>query len=87
MKLYPPIGQPLDHALDLAGGETAECQGGQVSPACPGWGELLAKRVETIEPRRRDMVHHEAEELYRGGIDPVQIFHNQEDRVVRRRLH
>ena len=48
----------------------------------PGRRKLGPTGQQTIQARRRALLHHQAEPLQRGRIDPVQVFDDEEHRLL-----
>ena len=50
----------------------------------PGWGEVRPKSPQRQDAGRGALINQQAEELQRGRIDPVQVFHDKEHGLLGR---
>src|SRR5262245_26915527 len=56
---------------------------GEVRAPRPGWAETGPKSAQRQDAGGGALIDQEAEKLQRGRIDPVQIFHDKEHRLLR----
>src|SRR5439155_17817318 len=70
---------PRNHHFHLGLGQTLQRQGGQMGAQAPRRRKLRPTRQQGQEPSRWPLVHQQGEKLERRRVDPVQVFHHQED--------
>jgi hypothetical protein len=80
-KAFPPC-YPLDHLPHLGAREAAQRQLGEVGPGAPGHLKVRSCRHQQPEAGGRHLVEQQAQPLQRGRIDPVQVFDDQQDRLL-----
>jgi hypothetical protein len=59
-----------------------EGHGCQVRAEAPGGLKGGAAREHQVEAQRRHLVEQQRQEFQGRGVHPVQVFHNQEDRLL-----
>jgi hypothetical protein len=75
-------GHVADHAVGLAAGQPVQGQHGQMGARGPGRLERGSRREHGEQGRRRRLLDQEAQELQRRGIDPVQVFDDEQRGLV-----
>jgi hypothetical protein len=75
-----------DHGLHLGAPQAGEGDLGQVRAAGPRRLKLRPTRQQGEHAGRRDLVQHQAQELYRGRVGPVQVFPHRQDGLLFRLL-
>ena len=55
---------------------------GEVGASRPRWAEVGPKGQQRQDAGCRALIDEQAEEFQRGRIDPVQVFYDQEDRLL-----
>ena len=70
-------------ASTWARGIRPKVTGVDVGAEAPGRAKLRTIGEQDEDARRRDVVDEQGEELQRGGIDPVQVFDDEQHRLIR----
>ena len=66
---------------DLGRGQPPQRQGSEVCHHGP-WGvKLRTRRQDETEAPLGALLNEQAQQLHGGGIDPVQVFHHEQDRL------
>ena len=65
----------------MALGEAPELQRRQIRPRRARGGEVRPRRADEEDPRRRALLYHPPEQLQRGGVAPVEILHQEHERL------
>jgi hypothetical protein len=79
-----PMGDLADHLGGLGAGQPSDRDLGAVGAPGPGWGEVGPKGAQGQDAGSGSLIDQQAEQLQCGGIDPVQVFHHQEHRLLGR---
>ena len=69
------------HPRHVVRGQPPQRERGQMGHHGPGRVKLRARGQDETQPRLGALVNEQAQQLHRGGIEPVQVFHHQEDRL------
>jgi hypothetical protein len=78
------VGHLADHLLGLAAGQPIDRDLGEVGTPRPGRDEVRTKGEQGEDTGGGALVDQEAEQFQRGGIDPMQVFHHKEHRLLGR---
>jgi hypothetical protein len=72
------VGDLADHLHGLAPGQAVHRDLGEVGPPYPRGTEVGTTGEQGEDMGSGTLVHQEIEQFQRGGIDPVQVFHDEE---------
>src|SRR5262249_34395023 len=73
---------PAGHLRRLVPRQAWQCYLGQVRAPHPGRAEVGTKGQQYQDARSGALIDQETEQLQRGRIDPVQVFHDKEQRLL-----
>src|SRR5919109_4461593 len=67
------------YALDLERGKPAERERSHMGHHGPGWVKLWTRGEDKTQPHRGCLVNEQAQQFQGRWIDPMEVFHNDED--------
>jgi hypothetical protein len=74
----------LQHQLaDLGTRQSAQTQRVDLRPGAPGWLEAGTGRRQQQQVGRGHLVDQQSQQFKRGRIQPMQVFHHEQDRLAR----